>query len=46
MNPVAYLKGFAWLSFIALGLSIFTDFWFPMIVGGAAVALMLKWLKV
>ena len=30
MNPLPYLKSFAWLSLVALACSIFSDFWLPM----------------
>jgi hypothetical protein len=42
MNPIAYLKGFAWLSIVALGCSIFSDFWLPMLIGAVAITLFYK----
>lgn len=42
MNPVAYLKGFAWLSIIALSCSIFSDFWLPMLIGAVVLTLFVK----
>ena len=42
MNPVSYLKGFAWISIVALCCSIFSDFWLPMLVGAVIVTLLVK----
>ena len=42
MNPVAYLKGFAWLSIVALSCSIFSDFWLPMLIGAVVLTLFVK----
>ncbi len=42
MNPIAYLKGFAWISIVALSCSIFSDFWLPMLVGAAVINLLIK----
>lgn len=36
MDPYPYLKGFAWLALIALGLSVFSGFWVPMLIGAVA----------
>ena len=44
MNPIAYLKGFAWLSIIALSCSIFSDFWLPMLIGAVTLTLLIKML--
>ena len=45
MNPTPYLKGFAWLALIALGLSIFTNFWVPMLLGAIGTWLAVMLLK-
>lgn len=45
MNPIAYLRGFAWLSIIALSCSIFSDFWLPMLIGAVVLTLLMKILK-
>ena len=45
MNPTAYLKGFAWISIVALCCSIFSDFWLPMLIGAALIALIYKALR-
>ena len=42
MNPTAYLKGFAWISIVALCCSIFSDFWLPMLIGAALITLLVK----
>ena len=42
MYPIAYLKGFAWLSIIALSCSIFSDFWLPMLIGAVVLTLFVK----
>ena len=42
MNPIAYLKGFAWLSSVALSCSIFSDFWLPMLIGAVVLTLFVK----
>lgn len=42
MNPIAYLRGFAWLSIIALSCSIFSDFWLPMLIGAVVLTLLMK----
>ena len=42
MNPIPYLKGFAWISIVALCASIFSDFWLPMIIGAVVITLLIK----
>ena len=42
MNPVSYIKGFAWISIVALCCSIFSDFWLPMLVGAFIVTLLVR----
>jgi hypothetical protein len=41
MNPIAYITGFAWIAIVALCLSIFTDFWLPMLVGAVVITLLI-----
>lgn len=43
MNPRPYIHVFAFISIMALGFHIFSDFWLPMILG-AAGTLVLSWL--
>ena len=42
MNPVFYIKTFAWISIVALCCSIFTDFWLPMLIGAVIVAVLVR----
>jgi hypothetical protein len=42
MNPVAYLKGFAWLSIVALSCAIVSDFWLPILIGAIVLTLIIK----
>lgn len=42
MNPVPYIRTFAWISIIALGCSIFSDFWLPMLIGALVIAVLVK----
>ncbi|MFD2301922.1 hypothetical protein [Roseibacillus ishigakijimensis] len=46
MNPLPYLKGFAWLSLIALAGTIFSDFWLPMLLGAVVVTLLFRLARV
>ncbi len=45
MNPVPYIKGFAWISIVALSCAIFTDYWVPMLIGAALVTLFYRMLR-
>ncbi|MEY3894664.1 MAG: hypothetical protein RLZZ214_183 [Verrucomicrobiota bacterium] len=45
MNPMFFIRGFAWLSIIALCCSIFSDFWLPMLIGATAFTLIYKALR-
>jgi hypothetical protein len=45
MNPIAYLKGFAWISIVALCCSIFSDFWLPMLLGAVVVTLLVRFAR-
>ena len=45
MNPIAYLIAFAWISLTALSLSIVTAYWLPMLLGGLAVAFIVKMIR-
>jgi hypothetical protein len=42
MNPLPYLKGFAWISIVALSCSIFSAYWLPMLAGAIAITLLIK----
>ena len=42
LNPIPYLKGFAWLSIVALSCSIFSDFWLPMLIGAVVITVLVK----
>jgi len=42
MNPIPYLKAFAWISIVALCCSIFTSFWIPLGIGAVLAALLLR----
>ena len=42
MNPAFYITVFAWLAIVALAFSILSDFWLPILVGGALVALLIR----
>jgi hypothetical protein len=42
MDPIPYLKGFAWISLVALGCSIFSDYWLPMCLGAVFITLLIK----
>lgn len=42
MNPKFLFVVFAWISIIALSLSVITDFWLPMIVGAVLVTLLIR----
>ncbi len=42
MNSNAYIKGFAWLSLIALSLSIFSTYWLPMLLGAVVAIALFK----
>ncbi len=42
MNPIPYLKAFAWLSIVALSCAIFSDYWLPMLIGAVVITLLIK----
>jgi hypothetical protein len=42
MNPVFFITVFAWLAIVALGFSVLSDFWLPMLVGGTVVTLLVR----
>ncbi len=42
MNPVAYITAFAWIAIVALGCSILSDFWLPMLLGALAITLLIR----
>jgi len=45
MNPVAYIKCFAWLAIVALSCSIFSDYWLPMVTGAILITLLIKFAR-
>ena len=45
MNYTAYIKGFAWISIVALCCSIFSTYWLPMLVGAIVVTAIFKLAK-
>lgn len=42
MNPLLYLKIFAWISIVALSFSIVSDFWLPMILGAIVITILVR----
>lgn len=42
MNPVPYFLAFTWLAIVALGISILSDFWLPILIGGIVVTLLVR----
>jgi predicted PurR-regulated permease PerM len=40
MNPLIYIRIFAWIAIVALVCSIFSEFWLPMLCGAVAVTLL------
>ena len=38
MNPKPYLHAFAWIPLVALGCTVVSDFWLPMLLGAVVVA--------
>jgi hypothetical protein len=42
MSPYPYVKAFAWISIVALCCSIFSDFWLPLVLGAAAITLLVR----
>ena len=42
MNPVSYIKAFAWISIVALCCSILSDFWLPMLIGAVIITVLVK----
>jgi hypothetical protein len=42
MDPIPYIKGFAWIAIVALSCSIFSDFWLPMLVGAVVITVLIK----
>ena len=45
MNPIPYIKFFAWISSVALCCSIFSDFWLPMLIGAIVLTLLIKLIR-
>ena len=42
MNPIPYIKAFAWIAIIALGCAFVSDFWIPMLIGAAIIAVLVR----
>jgi hypothetical protein len=42
MNPIPYLKAFAWISIVALCCSIFESYWVPMLIGALVITVLVK----
>lgn len=42
MSPLSYIQVFAWISIVALGCSIFSDFWLPMLIGAVVITLLIR----
>ena len=45
MNPIIYLRYFAWIAIVALCCSIFSDFWLPMLLGALGLALLTRLMR-
>ena len=42
MNPIFYLKVFAWIAIVALCCAIFSDFWLPMLIGAVVITALIR----
>ena len=42
MTPWSLFMIFAWLSIIALAMTILSDFWLPMLIGAVVITLLTK----
>lgn len=42
MNPISYLKAFAWIAIVGLGCSIFIDYWIPILIGAVTFTLLVS----
>jgi hypothetical protein len=42
MNPIPYIKAFAWIAMMALGCSFASDFWAPLLIGAAVLAMLVR----
>lgn len=40
MNPLIYIRIFAWIAIVALACSLFSQFWLPMLCGALAITLL------
>jgi len=36
MNPIPYIKGFAWFSIISLSIILISNLWLPILIGGVS----------
>ena len=42
MNPIPFLKAFAWIAIIALCCSIFSSYWVPMVLGAVVITVLVR----
>ena len=42
MNPIYYLKLFAWIAIVGLCCSIFIDYWIPILIGAVTFTLLVR----
>lgn len=42
MKPWTLFLIFAWIAIVALSMSVVSDFWLPMLLGAAAITLLIK----
>ncbi len=45
MNPIYYLKGFAWIAIVALCCAIASDFWQPMLISAVVITVIVKLMR-
>jgi hypothetical protein len=43
MNPIPYIKAFAWIALLALSCAFISDFWIPILIGSVVITLLIKW---
>jgi hypothetical protein len=42
MNPIYYLKLFAWIAIVGLCCSIFLDYWIPILIGAVTFTMLVR----
>jgi hypothetical protein len=42
MNPIPYIKAFAWIALLALSCAFISDFWIPILIGAAVIAVLVR----